>query len=179
MKVISVPTKEQVSPEAQVLFDKIKKRLGKVPNLYATIGYSPIALKAFLEFEDILNHSVFTGKEREAIALAVSEVNGCNYCLAAHSGAAIKRGFTKEETLLVRSGEVSDDKLNALIQLAISIAENRGHANDEALENFYALGYDEAALMDLIGLVTVRLFTNYVYAITNVPIDFPEAEVWS
>jgi hypothetical protein len=44
------------------------------------------------------------------------------------------------------------------------------------LENFYAVGYNEAALMELIGLITVRTFTNYVYAITNIPIDFPLAE---
>ena len=176
MKVFNVPVKEQVSPETQLLFEQLKKRLGKVPNLYATIGYSPIALKAFLEFEEILGHGVFTAKEREAIALAVSEVNGCNYCLAAHTALAVKRGFTKEDTLAIRKGAVDDHKLNAIVQLAKSIAENKGKPNDAMLENFYGAGYNEAAVMELIGLVTVRIFTNYVYALTGIPIDFPAAE---
>jgi uncharacterized peroxidase-related enzyme len=179
MKTINVPTREQVKPETQPIFDQLQKRLGKVPNLYASIGYSVNALKGFLEFEESLNHGLFTAKEREAIALAVSEVNGCTYCLAAHTVAAIKRGFTKDETLLIRSGDAGDDKLSAVIHLARSIAENRGEANDEALENFYAMGYNEAALIELIGLVAIRIFTNYVFAITNVPIDFPLAETLS
>jgi uncharacterized peroxidase-related enzyme len=176
MKTIRVPTREQVSPETQQIFDQIQKQIGKVPHLYAAIGHSVVALKAFLQFEEILSHGVFTAKEREAIALAVSEVNGCDYCLAAHTGAAMKRGFSKDETLSIRKGEADDDKLNAIVQLAKSIAENKGAPNHELLENFYAVGYNEGGLMELVGLITVRIFTNYVYAITNVPIDFPLAE---
>jgi AhpD family alkylhydroperoxidase len=176
MKTIKVPAKEQVSTESQVIFDQLQKRLGKVPNLYATIGYSENALKGFLDFEATLARGVFRPKEREAIALIVSEINGCNYCLAAHTLLAIKNGFTKEDTLSIRKGEVTDAKLNTILQLAKSIAENKGHADPITLENFLAAGYDEAAVMELIGLVTVRVFTNYVYALTNIPVDFPAAE---
>lgn len=176
MKTINVPTREQVSSEAQPTFDKLKKSLGKVPNLYAVMGHSAVALNAFVQFEDILSHGVFSGKQREAIALIVSEVNNCDYCLAAHTVAALKRGFTKDETLLIRSGEATDDKLNAVIQLAKFITENKGDVDEILLEKFYAAGYNETALMELIGLVTVRIFTNYVYAATNIPIDFPLAD---
>lgn len=176
MKQINVPTHEQVSPEAQLLFDMIKKRSGKVPNLYAAIGYSANALKAFTEFEDNLNKGVFTGKEREAIALVVSEVNDCAYCLAGHTAAAIKRGFTKEETLSIRKAQTNDDHLNAIIRLAKSITETKGKPSLALLDNFIAAGYNEGALMELVGLVTVRLFTNYVYALTDVPVDFPLAQ---
>lgn len=176
MKTIQVPVKEQVSADAQVIFDQMQKRLGKVPNLYATIGYSANALKGFLDFDATLSKGVFSPKEREAIALVVSEVNSCAYCLAGHTLAAIKNGFSKEDTLDIRRANVTDPKLQALIQLAKSITVNKGHADEAALENFFAAGYDEAAVMELIGLVTVRVFTNYVYALTNIPVDFPAAE---
>lgn len=172
---MKVPAKEQVSETSQVLFDQLQKRLGKVPNLYATMGYSPIALKAFLDFEATLNTGVFTAKEREAIALVVSEVNGCAYCLAAHTMAAVKRGFTQEDTMGFRRGEAEDAKLHAIIRLAKEIAENKGHVAEVILNNFYQAGFDEAAVMELIGLVTVRVFTNYVYALTDIPVDFPAA----
>jgi len=176
MRTIQVPVKEQVSAESQVIFDQLQKRLGKVPNLYATIGYSGHALKGFVDFEATLNRGVFNGKEREAIALIVSEVNSCAYCLAGHTLAAIKNGFSKEDTLAIRRADVSDPKLQAIVDLAKSIAVNKGHADEAALENFFAAGYDEAAIMELIGLVTVRVFTNYVYALTEIPVDFPAAE---
>jgi uncharacterized peroxidase-related enzyme len=176
MKHFSVPTREQVSPESQSLFEMYQKRMGKVPNLYATMGYSPVALKAFMGLEDTLNAGVFHAKEREAIALVVSEVNGCAYCLAGHTALAIKRGFTKEETLDIRRGQVPDLHLNAIVQLAKAITETKGYVDEVTLDNFFQAGFDERALMELIGLVTVRIFTNYVYAITQVPVDFPPAE---
>jgi uncharacterized peroxidase-related enzyme len=176
MMEISLPTAEQVSPASQIIFEQIKKRLGKVPNLYAVIGYSEFALKAFTEFEEDLYKGSFTAKEREAIALVVSEVNSCEYCLAAHTVAAVKRGFTNEETLDIRKADVNNFKLHSIIRLAWAITENKGMVSDYLLENFYTAGFDNAALMELIGLVAVRIFTNYVYAIANIPIDFPEAE---
>src|SRR5580698_6331294 len=121
MKKITVPTREQVSPDAQLLFDVLQKRAGKVPNLYATMGHSAFALKGFMGLEDALNGGVFSAKEREAIALVVSEVNSCEYCLAGHTILAIKRGFTKEETLDIRRGQVTDSRLNSIIQLAKAI----------------------------------------------------------
>lgn len=176
MKTISVPTREQVSPESQLLFDVLQKRMGKVPNLYAAMGYSPFVLQSFMNLDDTLSKGVFNPKEREAIALIVSEINSCQYCLAGHTMAAIKRGFTKEETLEIRKGNVEDARLNAIIQLAKEVTENKGNPSEDALTNFYNAGFDEAAVMELVGFVIVRIFTNYIFAITNVPVDFPLAD---
>ncbi|PTR01407.1 putative peroxidase-related enzyme [Mucilaginibacter yixingensis] len=176
MKTFQVPVREQVSAESQVIFDQFTKRLGKVPNLYATMGYSAAALKGFVDLDTALSHGVLSGKQREAIALIVSEINNCAYCLAGHTLAAMKNGFSKEDTLNIRRGHTADAKLNALIGLAKSITINKGHADEQALEDFYAAGFDDAAVMEVIGLVTVRIFTNYVYALTKIPVDFPAAE---
>jgi alkylhydroperoxidase family enzyme len=74
---------------------------------------------------------------------------------------------------------VNDDKLNAIVQLARSSTENRGKADEAVLETFYAGGFNEAAVIELIGLVSIRIVTNYVYALTEIPIDFPLAETIS
>jgi uncharacterized peroxidase-related enzyme len=176
MKKVTVPGYEQVSPGSQHSFDTLKRRMGKVPNLYAVIGYSEYALEAFLTFEEILNKGVFNPKEREAIALVVSEVNGCEYCLAGHTLAAIKRGMTQAETLDARRGHMADPRLNAIVRLAKSIAENKGKPDPQILEAFYNTGFDEGAVMELIGFVTVRIYTNYVFAYSEIPIDFPMPE---
>ena len=173
---ITVPSRDQVSAESQVLFDVLQKRVGKVPNLYATMGYSPFALKGFLDFDETLSKGVFNGKEREAIALIVSEVNGCEYCLAAHTMLALKRGYSKAETLDIRKGEVNDPKLSAIILLAKAIVETRGYPTNDFLVSFYAVGFNEAALMELVGLITVRIYTNYVFALSGIPLDFPAAD---
>ncbi|MBN8851666.1 MAG: alkylhydroperoxidase [Sphingobacteriales bacterium 50-39] len=175
MKQITVPAPEELSPETQQLFEQMKKRLGRVPNLYATMGYSSHALKAFMDIEADLIGGAFNGKQREAIALMVSEVNHCEYCLAGHTVAAIKQRLTMEDTLDIRRGQSSDEKIKAIVQLAKAVAETRGYPAPELVDNFYAAGFDEGALMELIGLVVVRIYTNYVFAMTRIPIDFPAA----
>jgi AhpD family alkylhydroperoxidase len=176
MKKITVPTLEQLDTNSQHTLNLLSKRLGSIPNLYATIGYSSKALDGLLNFEAaLINGAVFSGKDREAVNLIVSEVNHCNYCLAAHTLLAMKRGFTKEETLAIRRGELTDQKLNTVLLLSRSISENKGYADPALLEAFFDAGYNESALMELIGLITIRTFTNYVYALTDIPIDFPPA----
>ena len=177
MKTISVPEKEQLSFGAQSILEFIEKKMGKIPNLYATIGYSSSALKSMLETEASLAHDTsFTTKEREAINLIVSQVNECDYCLAAHTTLAKMRGFTEDDTLEIRKGSFSEEKLDAVIKLAQSIANNKGNAGNGALENFFNAGFDEKALIELTALVALRSFTNYVFANTRIPIDFPLAQ---
>ncbi len=176
MKSITVPTREQVSTQSQEIFDVLTKKIGKVPNLYATIGYSGTTLKAVLEFDGALSQSVFSAKEREAVNLVVSQVNNCAYCLAAHTFIAGKLGVPADEIMLFRKGVASDSKLNAAVQLAKAIAENKGNVAENLKQAFFDAGYDEAMLMDLIGLVSIRTYTNYVYALTQIPVDFPAAE---
>lgn len=177
MKTISVPTKEQLSSESQVMLDAVNAKLGKIPNLYATIGYSSAALKAMLDTEATLSHhSSFTPKEREAINLIVSQVNNCNYCLAAHTYLAEMRGFSQEDTIAIRKATFGEAKLSAVIHLAQSIAKNKGEATTNLLDAFYAQGYDEKALIELISLIALRTFTNYVFTATKIPVDFLEAE---
>ncbi|MFC3562841.1 carboxymuconolactone decarboxylase family protein [Pedobacter jamesrossensis] len=175
MKTIKVPNREEVSPQSQLLFDQISASIGKVPNLYAAIGYSPQTLKGFLQFDGALAGGIFSAKEKEAINLVVSEVNDCSYCLAAHTMLAKTKGFSHEEIISFRKGYTEEAKLNAVIQLAKNITENHGHAEEQFLVDFFAAGFQEDALIELLGLIAVRIFTNYVHAVTGVPIDFPEA----
>ena len=176
--LIQVPTRAQVDAKSQGIFDQLQKQLGTVPNLYATIGYSSDTLGSYLSFSGGAGKGSFNGKEIEAIKLAVSEVNACQYCLAAHTALGKMAGFTEEETLQLRAGTIADERLNTITLLAADIARNRGKASPELLSNFFAQGFEEKALIDLISVVTAITFTNYVHGSTQVPIDFPELKLY-
>ena len=176
MANIQIPTRDQVDTKAQGIFDQLKKQLGKVPNLYAAIGYSSDALENFLNFSGKAGAGTFSKKEIEAIKLAVSEVNGCEYCQAAHTALAKMAGFTEEETFALRTATVEDARLNAVTSLAKEIAENKGKASEATIDKFLAQGFDEKGLIDLIAVVTAITFTNYVHGTTKVAIDFPRAK---
>jgi len=177
MKIISVPAKDQLNESAQSILEGVQSKMGKIPNLYATIGYSSSALKATLYTETLIaQDSSFNAKEREAINLIVSQVNSCDYCLAAHTVGGKMRGLTQEETIDIRKAQYGDEKLNAAIFLAKSIATQGGAADQADLDRFFEQGYNEKALIELIALIALRSFTNYVFANTKIPIDFPMAK---
>ncbi|MCP2025281.1 putative peroxidase-related enzyme [Flavobacterium sp. HSC-32F16] len=176
MKTIQVPAKDQLNPISQSILETVESKMGKIPNLYAVIGYSSSALKAMLDTEAALStDSSFSAKEREAVNLIVSQINNCDYCLAAHTMIGKMRGYTQEDTLAIRKAQFSDVKLNAVIVLAKSITSNKGAADPYDLERFFEAGYDEKALVELTALIALRSFTNYVFANTKIPVDFPEA----
>jgi len=153
----------------------MQQAFGMVPNLYATIGYSENALTSYLAFQNAQAKGSFTAKEREAIFLAVSEVNGCAYCQAAHTAIGKMNGFSDDDTVELRAGTHADTRLRTITRLAASITKNHGRPEAALLEDFFALGYDEKGLVDLVALVADKTFANYLHNITQVPVDFPAA----
>ncbi|MCZ6520946.1 MAG: carboxymuconolactone decarboxylase family protein [Bacteroidetes bacterium] len=175
MKNLETLTRGQVSDENALIFDALKTKIGMVPNLYATVANSNVALKALLDLGQTLGGGEFSGAEVEAIALAVAEANSCDYCLAAHTAAGKMQGLTQEETIKVRTGEIEDVKLKILTDLARDITLTRGYPSPSSIERFFDVGYTKAALVDLIGFVANNIFTNYLNHIAGTEIDFPKA----
>ncbi len=177
MAQLEIMKYEDASVEAKSLFDGIKKKLGRVPNIYATIGHSPVALKAVLDFGDALKGGEFKDQEVEAVALSIAQENDCGYCLAAHTAIAKMSGLTEEQTIQMRTGTVTDEKLKALTSLAKEIVVTRGRPSQATLDEFFAVGYSQAALVELVALVALNTFTNYFNHITEPVIDFPAYKV--
>ena len=174
MAKFEVPTREQVTPENQAIFDNLNSKLGFVPNIYATYAFSQDALGRYLAFAG--GKTSLNAKEKEVVNLIVSQINGCTYCLAAHTAIGKMNGFSDEQILELRKGSASfDPKLDALVKLAKNITENRGSADYNVLNAFLGAGYDKGNLVDVILAVGEKTITNYLHKVTDVPIDFPEA----
>ena len=176
MKSFPVPTRADVTANNQQIFDNLNKMVGFVPNLYAAFAQSEHALGNYLALQS--GKSSLRGKELEVVNLVVSQVNQCVYCLSAHSALAKRQGFTEDQILTIRKAAIDfDPKLDALARLAKSITENRGHADPGFLEQFYGACYEGASLVDLVMVVGDKTITNYLYALTEVPVDWPAVPV--
>lgn len=173
MTTFTVPTRDEVAPANQAIFDSLQKALGFVPNLYATIAYSDNGLAKYLAYQNA--KTTLSNKEKEAVNLIVSQVNGCIYCQSAHTIIGKMNGFTDEQLIDIRKGKSSDAKLNALVQLAADITQNRGNANAENVDAFFAHGYTKENLVDLILQVSDKTAMNYLHNLTQIPVDFPVA----
>lgn len=176
MSDFKVPSRDQLAPDAQTIYDQFQQSMGKMPNLYATIGYSANALASYTQYVKAQVKNTFHARDREGIYLIVSELNGCEYCLASHTASAVKAGWKEEDTLLVRAGTHPDKKWQVIYRIVRSAIENKGAVDDNLVKAFYELGFNEAALIDLFVLINVMSFTNYVFRLTQIPIDFPAAK---
>ena len=173
MRNFTVPTREQVAPANQAIFDNLQKALGFVPNLYAAIGHSENGLGRFLAYQNA--KTSLSNKEKEAVNLIVSQVNGCIYCQSAHLVLGKMNGFTDDQLLDIRKGKSSNAKLNSLVQLAADITKNRGVANPVAVGEFFAQGYTDENLVDLVLQISDKTAMNYLHNLIQIPVDFPLA----
>lgn len=174
MRPFDVPTKEEVTEQNQKIFDDLESKLGFVPNIYATYALSDNAPARYLTFAN--GETSLNNKEKEVINLVVSQVNGCVYCQAAHTQLGKMNGFTEEQTIQLRKGEADfDPKIDALVNLAKAITENRGRISDSVLQEFFDAGYTKENLVDVILNVGEKATTNLLHNVTKIPVDFPEA----
>jgi uncharacterized peroxidase-related enzyme len=173
MKKFTVPARDEVAPANQAIFDNLNKALGFVPNLYAAIAYSDNGLSRYLAYQNA--KTTLTNKEKEAVNLIVSQVNGCEYCQSAHTVIGKMNGFNDEQLLDIRNGKSMNPKLNALVQLAASITKNRGRAEAASVDEFFAQGYTNENLVDLILQISDKTAMNYLHNLTKIPVDFPLA----
>ncbi|MBV8603592.1 MAG: carboxymuconolactone decarboxylase family protein [Pelomonas sp.] len=174
--LVKVPHREDVSVANQALFDKLEAALGRVPNLYATFAHSEPALANYLALQ--YARSSIAGKAREVVNLVASQVNACEYCLAAHTAVGRAQGFDELQLIEIRCGRASfDPRLDALARLTYDIVERRGHADPAVVDAFFAAGWTPANLVDVIVAIGDKTITNYLHATTRVPVDFPPAPV--
>ena len=174
-RTFTVPTKEEVSTNNQAIFDNLQKGLGFVPNLYAYFAKNETALGDYLTLQN--RKSTLRPKEREVINLVTSQINGCRYCQSAHTALGKMHGFSDEQILEIRKGSANfDTKLDALVKFTASAVENRGRATEESKEAFFAAGYNEANMIDVIIVVGDKIISNYLHNLTGFEIDFPLAD---
>jgi uncharacterized peroxidase-related enzyme len=164
--------------ESAEVFAAIKKAAGGVANAQVTIGTNaPALLGKLLQVNQVLSHGSLSKKELEAINLVVSEVSGCEYCLAAHTYGAKKLGFTIEQTKQLRRGDFPDDpKINALIQFVRTLVTTRGTVHDAVIDAVHAAGYSDAQITEAFGAVSAILFTNMANRVADPVLEFPKVD---
>ena len=86
---------------------------------------SPVAIDGFLRLHGALAGSVLSEAFQKQITLCVSEISGCNYCLAAHTEIGKKVGLSEEETISRRKGKSTSSKTQAGLEFVRQIISNQ------------------------------------------------------
>ena len=166
----------EAEPKAKALLEGVQKKLGMTPNLMRTMANSPAVLEAYLGFRNALGAGVLSPKLREQIALTVSELNGCHYCLSAHSALGRMVGLSEEEIADSRRGVSPDRKTEAVLQFARKVVTERGWVSDDDVTSLRAAGTSDAEISEVVAHVAVNIFSNYFNHVADTEVDFPEVE---
>lgn len=174
-----MPRLSQVNPadaegKTKELFDGIKKKSGMVPNILKHMANSESALSGYLNISGALANTSISAQLREQIALSVGEINGCHYCTAAHSAVGKLRGLSQDEIMDARRGTATDSKVDAAIKFANSIVENKGFVSDKDIENVREAGYTDGEIVEIVAVVSLNIYTNYINHVAETIIDFPK-----
>lgn len=164
---------EQSSPTTRPMLDALKKGLGMVPNLFATIAQSGAALGGYLAFSDALSKGTLTGREVELLNLYTSELNGCGYCLSAHGALARRFDLNAEQIANARRGRGQNEREDAMLALVQRVVRTGGGGAGAEFERARSAGVSDAAIIEVLAHVASKTFTNAVAQVAQVTLDFP------
>jgi uncharacterized peroxidase-related enzyme len=167
--------------DSRPLLDAIERGLGFVPNLYRVIAESPAALQGALAVANAFANCSLSSVEQQLVALAVSESNRCEYCVAAHSTFA--KRVAKADAAWVnaarRRERLPNTKQEALVVFTRKVVEQRGLVAEADVTAFVDAGYTEAQIIDVLLGVSMKTLNNYVDHIAHPRLDDEfEAEAW-
>ncbi len=177
MSRLHTPATIDAAPAAaQPLLEAVKKQIGSAPNLFRVVANSPAALEGYLALSGALAKGSLPAPTRERIALAVAQINGCQYCLSAHT--LMGRNLAKlgdAEIAANRHGQSLDPKADAAVRFAALLVHERGHVSDAAIDAVRSAGYDDAQIVEIVQHVALNTWTNYLNSVAQTEIDFPVA----
>ena len=175
MSRITIPATIESAPAAsQAMLSEVKQQLGVVPNLFRLMAVSPQSLEGHLGLFGALGKGTLSVQTRNRIALTVAEINGCDYCLSAHTylGSNLVK-LSDVEMEANRNGTSTDAKADAALRFAAKIALERGSVSASDVEAVKAAGYDDAQIIEIILHVALNTWTNYLNKVADTEIDFP------
>ncbi|WP_041546501.1 MULTISPECIES: carboxymuconolactone decarboxylase family protein [unclassified Nocardioides] len=177
MPRVPVHTVDSAPENSRDELKALQARFGKVMNIHGEMAHSPAVLQSYVAIQRVIaDYGSFDGCTREAIALAVANVDECAYCQAAHTGGGRAAGLSDEEMIAVRRGAAEfDSKLDALLALAREYTGHVGAVQDATWDNAIVAGWTDEQLSELSVHVTINLFTNYFNHFIQTDLDLPEA----
>lgn len=148
-----------------------------LPNTFATLANSPVALNGYLALSNALSRSRLSARQRAILALAIAQENECQYCLSAHTEAARALGLSIADTLKARSGSSDAPFELALVSLTKNIVRQRGLVSERELENARMAGIDDGLMLEIVAVVALNILSNYANRLADTEIDSPVVEV--
>lgn len=171
LKIHNIETAPEGSKE---LLEQSNKANGMIPGLHGVLAGAPGILEAYQTIHKLFTNSSFDKEELTVVWQTINVEHACHYCVPAHTGIAKMMKVDDDITDALRNETpLENPKLEALRNMTLTIVRNRGHVNSEDLQAFYAAGYGERQVLEIILGLSQKVISNYTNHIANTPVDAP------
>ena len=165
----------ETAPEAsKSSLENSVKAFGMLPNLHGVLADSPKTLEGYKTLHSLFQETSFNNDELTVVWQTINVYHECHYCVPAHTGIAGMMKVDEAITEALRNGTaLPNEKLQVLHETTLEIVENRGVLSQEQLNKFYAVGYENQQVLEIVLGVSQKVISNYTNHLANTPVDEP------
>lgn len=172
MTTLKIHTIESAPEASKPFLENSQKAYGMIPGLHGVLAGSPGLLNAYQTLHELFVASSFNENELTVVWQTINVEHACHYCVPAHTGIAHMMKVDNDIIESLRNETpLADGKLEALRTFTLSMVRNRGNVSEEELNAFYAAGYGEQQVLDIILGLSQKVISNYTNHIANTPVD--------
>ena len=174
MTTLKIHNIESAPEGSKTLLEQSLKSNGMIPGLHGVLAGAPSMLEAYQTLHKLFTQSSFNKEELTVVWQTINVEHECHYCVPAHTGIANMMKVDSSLSEALRNGTaLPTEKLQALHDMTLKIVRNRGHVSQEDLNTFYAVGYGEQQILEIILGLAQKTISNYTNHIANTPVDAP------
>ena len=165
-------TVETAPEESKSMLQAAQDNMGFIPNLFANMAEAPALLEGYRALAGIFDKTDLSEAERQIIMMTNNRLNGCTYCMAAHTTISQMSGVREDIIEALRNNTpLADSKLEALRTFSAIVNETRGWPTDEQVATFLAAGYTKQTVLEVILGTAVKVMSNYTNHVAQTELD--------
>jgi len=172
MSEFKIHTVDTAPEGSKAILEGAISQMGVVPNLFGTMAESPNTLKAYTQLHELFAGSSFDAEELTVVWQTINVEHECHYCVPAHTAIAGSMSVDPALTEALRNGtEMTTPKLQALHNFTLSMVRNRGNVSTADMDAFFAAGYGQQQVLEVILGLSQKVISNYVNHVAHTPVD--------
>ena len=171
----------ETAGDSKALLEKVQSGYGFIPNLTAVMAESPALLEGYLTLAGIFNKTSLSEAERQIILMTNNRLNGCEYCMAAHTTISQMKKVPEDViTALRENTPIADPKLEALRVFAEKVNVSRGWPQESDIQALLDAGYTKRTVLEVVLGTGLKVLSNYTNHVAETPVDDAFAKnAWS
>ncbi len=163
------------APEAsKPLLENYRQATGMIPNIFGVMAEAPGLLEGYQLLHKLVQESSFDAEELTVVWQSINVEHNCTYCVPAHTAIANRMKVAPELTAVLRNQQpMPTEKLQVLQDTTLAMVRQRGELSAADVNAFYAAGYGQRQLLEIVLVLSQKVMSNYTNHIAQTPVDKP------